>query len=138
MKAINKRLRNKKGFTLIELIVVIAVLGILAMIAIPKITGIQDDAKENVDKQNVKLMQNAVEMYAAENGNYPANNEIKSVLERYIDKIPEPQQTGYSFWYNEGKIKYQSESPGNGWVNLNGNNENKNNEKDENGKDNQE
>ena len=45
----NKILKNKKGFTLIELIVVIAILGILAMIAIPRFAGFQEAAKHKAD-----------------------------------------------------------------------------------------
>ena len=45
----NKILKNKKGFTLIELIVVIAILGILAMIAIPRFAGFQETARQKAD-----------------------------------------------------------------------------------------
>lgn len=44
-----KLVKNKKGFTLIELIVVIAILAILALIAIPRLTGFQDKAKLSAD-----------------------------------------------------------------------------------------
>lgn len=42
---LKKRLRNKKGFTLIEIIAVLVILGILAAVAIPKFMGLQDDAR---------------------------------------------------------------------------------------------
>lgn len=56
-------MKNKKGFTLIELIVVIAILGILALFLVPSFMGYARDAKVQVLKSNVKTGQDAY-MYA--------------------------------------------------------------------------
>lgn len=49
-----KNLKNKKGFTLVELIVVIAILGILALFLVPQFQGYSQDAKVQVAKANTR------------------------------------------------------------------------------------
>jgi len=51
-----KKLRNKKGFTLVELLIVIALLGILAGIAIPRMTGLTEGAKKSADQATVQTL----------------------------------------------------------------------------------
>ena len=68
MNKIFKKKLNKKGFTLIELIVVIAILGILALIAIPRFTGMQKRAKEQSIISTATAILNAAEIaYVEEN-----------------------------------------------------------------------
>lgn len=59
-----KRLKSNKGFTLVELIVVIAILGILGAIAVPRISGITETAQKQADISNAKLIANM--MYVAD------------------------------------------------------------------------
>jgi len=64
MSFMRKKL-NKKGFTLIELVVVIAILGILALVAIPRFTGMRADANESAVISNLRNIQTAAEVYAS-------------------------------------------------------------------------
>lgn len=62
-----KRKNNKKGFTLIELIVVIAILAILAAIAIPRFGGARQTANAGSVLANLRTIDSAVEMFATSN-----------------------------------------------------------------------
>lgn len=59
LKSMSKRVGGKKGFTLIELIVVIAILGIIAMIAVPRFAAMRVDSMVNADAQTARSIINA-------------------------------------------------------------------------------
>jgi len=96
-RALHKRTKEEKGFTLIELIVVIAVLGVLATLIIPRVVGVQNKAKEAAITANEKIIKNALERYYAEHGEYPEEQTIeegkqvtwKDKLAPYVEDIPE-------------------------------------------------
>ena len=65
-------LRNEKGFTLIELMIVVVIIGILAAIAIPNFVAMQDRARESSVKANMHSLQLAIEDFAVKaTGVYP-------------------------------------------------------------------
>lgn len=64
-------MNNKKGVTLIELLVVVLILGVIAAIAVPRIGTSADNAKENTCDQNLTIMNEALERYALDEGEYP-------------------------------------------------------------------
>ena len=65
-------MRTRKGFTLVELLVVVLILGALAAIAVPRIIGGATNAKINACKTNVDLINSQVELYYANRGAWPA------------------------------------------------------------------
>ena len=72
----NRQLKNRKGFTLIELIVVIAILGILAAVLVPQLGGFTNKAREAQGLTTAQTISTAIEVFNVENGAYPtATNE---------------------------------------------------------------
>jgi general secretion pathway protein G len=65
-------MRNRKGLTLIELLIVVIILGALAAIAIPRITTSATTAKQNACTTNVDTLNTSIEMYKMDTGAYPA------------------------------------------------------------------
>ena len=83
-------MRSKKGFTLVELLVVVLILGALAAIAIPRISQSAESAKINACKTNVDLINSQIELYYANEGEWPADLDTILADEDYFpDGEPE-------------------------------------------------
>ncbi len=67
----NNRIKNRKGFTLIELVVVILILAILAALIVPRIVGRTDDAKRSKAASDISTLRAQVQLYKTDVGNFP-------------------------------------------------------------------
>lgn len=79
---LKKKAKKGKGFTLVELLVVVAILAILAAALLPKFLGYTDNAREAQTMADLSTMKSIVEIYAADEGagNYPTVDKIEEVL----------------------------------------------------------
>jgi prepilin-type N-terminal cleavage/methylation domain-containing protein len=82
-------MRKHKGFTLIELVVVVMILGILAAVAAPKLLNTSSTAADNGLKQTLGVVRDAIERYAAEHagtlpGDLGTEADLKADLTQYL------------------------------------------------------
>ncbi len=88
--------QRARGFTLIEVMVVVAILGILAALIVPKIIGRSDDARVVAAKQDVATLITALKLYRLDNQRYPSTDQgLKALVEKPApDPIPNNWNTG--------------------------------------------
>jgi general secretion pathway protein G len=84
---------NQKGYTLIELLIVLAIIGLLVSIALPRIKDAQLRAKEAVLRENLFRIRETIDQYKADKGKYPASLQ-QLVDEGYLRKMPYDPMTG--------------------------------------------
>jgi general secretion pathway protein G len=76
MRSTREVLSGRGGFTLIEMLIVVVILGILAAVVVPQISVSTDDAKLNTLKTDLTQIRAAMEIYYAQHGVYPGYNKI--------------------------------------------------------------
>jgi general secretion pathway protein G len=89
------RRKGQRGFTLLELMIVVAILGILTAVAIPRFQQAPQKAKEAVLKANLHTMREAFDQYFADKAAYPESLEVL-VEEGYLREVPIDPLTGSS------------------------------------------
>ena len=107
--------KNQKGFTLVELMIVVAIIGILAAIAIPKFANMLEKSREGATKGNLSAINSGIALYVSDNqGITPATLDTVSsqgfpaFLPQYMDNLPgvkataanKKNLTAWSTWSN--------------------------------------
>ena len=106
-----RKRRNEKGFTLIELMVVIVILGILAGLIVPRIMGRPDEARQAKARIQIESMETALKLYKLDNGSYPTTEQgLQALVE-----APEVGELAQS--WREGGYLEKGKIPKDPWNN---------------------
>src|SRR5450432_3209374 len=114
----SSRHRSEKGFTLLELLVVMTIIGILAAIAVPALKDSPQRAREAALKEDLFAMRSVIDQYHGDKGAYPADLQTL-VTEGYLRKIPfDPMTKSGETWvlaYEEATTSDTSTPAGTGF-----------------------
>lgn len=103
--------RKRRGFTLIELMLVMVILAILAAIVVPKFAGRSEQAKIAAAKTDIAGIESALELFEVDNGRYPSSDEglaalmdapsgMKNWKGPYLKRLsPDPWGQAYNYRY---------------------------------------
>lgn len=98
--------RQSAGFTLIEVMVVVVILGILASIILPKIMSRPEQARIVKVKQDILAIQSALDLYKLDNGFYPTTDQGLQALVTKPSSPPEPRN-----WKSDGYLQDVPQDP---------------------------
>ncbi len=87
MKKIRKMLRQQEGFTLVELMVAVVILGILAGIGVQQYSRLQETARKNAHQANIRIIRSAVEMHQILKGE--KLDGISDLVPEFLDAVPD-------------------------------------------------
>lgn len=87
LNKIRKMLKQQEGFTLVELMIVVVILGIISGIGIQQYGKVQENARVAADQANIRIIKSAVQMYEMGEGKKPSD--ITDLVPDYLEKVPE-------------------------------------------------
>ena len=80
--------RRSSGFTLIELMVVIMILGVLAALIVPRVMTRPDEARAIAARQDIAQIMQQLRLYRLDNSRYPTSGPAANNWKSYLDKVP--------------------------------------------------
>ena len=87
---------TQRGFTLIEVMVVVVIIGILGALVVPQVMGRPDQAKVTVARGDLKAVASALEMYRLDNHGYPGTEQgLEALVTRPAEGAPNWNAEGY-------------------------------------------
>ncbi|PRN05147.1 type II secretion system protein GspG [Pseudomonas sp. LLC-1] len=98
--------RAQRGFTLIEIMVVVIILGVLGALVLPNVMSRPDHAKLTAARTDIQSIATALEIYRLDNGRYPTTAQGLEALVRRPTLAPLPRQ-----WSAQGYLKRQAMDP---------------------------
>jgi general secretion pathway protein G len=103
-------IKQQAGFTLIEIMVVVVIIGILGALIIPNIMGRTDDARKTATQSDIRAISNALNLYRLDNFTYPSTEQGLEALVTEPDGFPVAKN-----WNPDG---YLSKLPKDPWGNA--------------------
>lgn len=95
----NRLIEHDRGFTLIELMVVVVILGILASLIVPRLMGRTDEARVVKAKVDISAIATGLKLYRLDNGNYPTTEQGLLALIEEPKTEPLPRK-----WHKDGYL----------------------------------
>ncbi|MCE2459378.1 MAG: type II secretion system major pseudopilin GspG [Pseudomonadales bacterium] len=86
--------RNESGMTLIEIMMVVAILGILIAVIVPNLIGRDQDARLTAQKSDIRSIGQSLDIYHMQNGHYPSTDQGLEALVNKPTGHPEPKSWG--------------------------------------------
>ena len=118
-----KLMKRQSGFTLIEIMVVIVIIGLLATLVLPRVIGRQEQAFIAKAKSDIQALSSALKFYKLDNFNYPTTDQgLQSLVKRpdtepvpknwkkggYIERLPtDPWGNPYQYLYPGEKMEFE-------------------------------
>ena len=108
---------KRKGFTLLELMIVVAILGLLSVISIPKFAELLERSREGATKGNISALRSAISIYYSQNeGVWPVD--LTTSFSNFIAAIPPAKATPLGNSTNVALVSAAPVSEGTGWAYL--------------------